>query len=164
MKRACELPTCTVCYDNPMCAIYACKEGHMTCIDCISKGKITKCPTCSISFNAKTRNRCRFQEDMIAEHTTACTHCGYKSWKSDDAHKTCPEYENRKVSCTFANGITEYYEGIRGKEILVRTEFAAGHENHGEIRYFENGEHVRTEFKCGIKKFFENGKCVRWSK
>ena len=164
MKRVCELPTCTVCFDNPLCAIYACEEGHMTCIDCINTGHITTCPTCSTNFGANKRSRCRYQEEIIGQHTIVCKHCGNKSL--DDTHKICPEYENRKVSQTFGNGATDYYEGIRKKETLVRTEYDKTHKWHGRIHYFENGKHVRTEFDKTHKMhgeihYFENGKHVR---
>jgi antitoxin component YwqK of YwqJK toxin-antitoxin module/DNA-directed RNA polymerase subunit RPC12/RpoP len=138
----------------------------MTCIDCINTGHITTCPTCSTNFGANKRSRCRYQEKIIGQHTIVCKHCGYKKLDSDDTHKICPEYENRKVSQTFGNGATEYYEGIRNKETLVRTEYDKTHERHGIIRYYENGKHARTEFdktheRHGQICYFENGKHAR---
>ena len=65
--------------------------------------------------------------------------------------------ESRKKSFWAANqpyGL-ERLDFSQFTQIMERLEFAEGHDKHGQLCFFEDGEHVRTEFAQGHKKHGE---------
>jgi len=47
-KKPLPCPECSVCFENlkPPTRIMQCANGHLTCLDCVSKVTIIHCPTC----------------------------------------------------------------------------------------------------------------------
>ena len=169
--QADSVPSCSICMESPSGDINQCTQGHLICTGCFDhyteghcSGEEIRCPTCKSSMprDPKARIRNRLAEQIIESSPAACEHCGFVATRGRLAstHSPCPAHTSRKVSTTFGDGRTVFFEGVSGREVHVRTEFAEGHAEHGRINHFERGENVRTEY-CGKILHYEKGEHVR---
>jgi hypothetical protein len=163
MRKAPEYLTCTICYDAPDKRIYQCVNGHLVCEECDSKLSDRACPVCRDAYNFGTfkRIRNRSAEQSIASLLTTCNECNEEMTRGELAlHMPCKLFSDRLVEKRFGNRV-EKYCGLQGREECTEVAF-----NCGETHCYENGQHVRTEFRSphendGMKVFYEDNKLKR---
>jgi hypothetical protein len=146
---------CPVCYDDDHLYStnwHCCFQGHSWCEPCSLALHKAECPVCKegIDVNPSKRVKNLLMKQLIGQEMTVCEHCNQTMTKeayADHDVVACEKKaeDERMVSKTLGNGEIHYYEGNRGKEKLVRMEFASEE----EIHFYDGMANLlRMEFKC----------------
>jgi hypothetical protein len=149
MKRAFELPECTVCLQLPPHIVYQCFEGHLMCSKCMwgfwNRGERV-CPTCRGSLPSRgNRIRNRFAEAVAAATIASCPLCAVEMLHRKLQKHECLETWKFSATTVFGSQV-EQYRGYAGKQQLLRIEFLGG-EAHGHVRSTQGENEIVEHFQ-----------------